>query len=215
MLSKMIEDYPQSGRSQWILGDAFLSLGRVSDGLRSYRLAINILGPHYQLITEISKQLLEIERYRSAEGLLKYASSNSPEFPLAFSLLAGIRADYGDADGTERYARQSLALEDLDPTRHHLLAWALAAQGRWEEARAARARGLEQGRAFFWQQFMYEAYIRREEGDTAGAYAALDSAWTGVATQIGRATLDSVRVSEFGLESLLDDDERASRDGNR
>ena len=215
MLSKMIEDYPHSGRSQWILGDAFLRQGRVSDGLRSYRAAINILGPHYQLITEISKQQLDIERPRAAEGLLRFASNNSPEFPLALGLLAEIRADYGDAEGTERYARQSLELDDFDPTRHHMLAWALAAQGRWEEARAARARGLEQGRAFFWQQYIYEAYMRREEGDTAGAYAAIDSAWTGVATQVGRATLDSVRVTEFGLESLLADPEGVSREGNR
>ena len=215
LLTKMVEDYPHSGRSQWLLGDAFLSIGRVSDGLRSYRAAINILGTDYPLLTEISKQLLQLERYRAAEGLLEYASRDSPEFPSALGLLALIRAEYGDAEGAERYARQSLAVRDFDPTRHHLLAWALAAQDRWDEARAARARGLEQGRALFWQQHMYEAYMRREEGDTAGAYAAVDSAWTHVATEIGRATLDSVRVSDFGLESLLDDEEGAPRDGNR
>lgn len=204
MLGTMIEDYPQSGRSQWILGDLFLAQGRVSDGLRSYRAAIDILGTHYQLLTEISKQLLEIDRYRSAEGLLKYASDENPQFPLALGLLALIRAEYGDVEGTERYARRSLAVWDFDPTRHHLLAWALAAQGQWDEARAARVRGLEQGRALFWQQYMYDAYVHREEGDSAAAQASVDSAWTRAGSEIGRAALDSVRVADFGLLSLLD-----------
>jgi protein O-mannosyl-transferase len=203
MLTVLIGDYPQSGRSQWILGDVLLVRGRVSDGLRSYRVAINLLGTHYQLLTEISKRLLEVERYRAAEGLLRFAARDSPQYPLALGLLALIRAEYGDAVGAERYARESLDREDVDPTRHHLLAWALAAQGRFEDAAPPRARGLEQGGAVFWQQYMYEAYARWEAGDSAAAYAAVDSAWTRVATDIGRAALDSVRVSEFGLGSLL------------
>ncbi len=215
MLATLIDEHPQSGRSQWILGDAFLRQDRVSEGLRSYRAAIGILGTHYQLLTEISKQLLEIEHYRAAETLLEFAAENDPQFPLAHGLLALIRAEYGDAEGAERYARASLEREEFDPTRHHLLAWSLAAQGRLDEARAARARGLEQGAARFWQQYVYEAYARRAEGDPVAAHAALDSAWLRVVTEIGRATLDSVRVSEFGLEPLLEPAAEAEIQGNK
>jgi len=204
MLTVLIRDYPQSGRSQWILGDVLLLRGRVSDGLRSYRAAINLLGTHYQLLTEISKRLLQVERYRAAEGLLSFAAQDSPQYPLAWGLLALIRAERADPEETERYARRSLDLEDEDPTRHHLLAWALAAQGRYDEAAAARARALEQGEAVLWQQYIYKAYMHRAAGDSAAAYAAVDSAWARVATEIGRRALDSVKVAEFGLPSSLD-----------
>jgi hypothetical protein len=62
--------------------------------------------------------------------------------------------------------------------------------------------------------YMYEAYVRRENGDTAGAFAAIDTAWAFVASDVGRATLDSVRVSEFGLESLLAPDDSADSGAN-
>jgi tetratricopeptide (TPR) repeat protein len=199
----LVSQYPQSGRSQWILGDAFLGQRRESEALLAYRAAIDVLGTHYQVVTEISKQLLAMQRYRAAEVLLSIAVRNEPRFPLAWGMLALIRAEYGDLEGTERYSRLSLERHEADPTRHHLLAWALAAQGRWAEAGEARARGLEQAPVRFWQQFMYEAYVRRERGDTVGALAAIDTAWASVASDVGRATLDSVRVSEFGLESLF------------
>jgi hypothetical protein len=50
---------------------------------------------------------------------------------------------------------------------------------------------------------MYRAYTRREEGDADGALQALDSAWTAATDDAGRIAIDSVRVTYFGLESLL------------
>ena len=46
----LIHDYPQSGRSQWVLGDLFYQEGRLPEALKSYRLAISILGGHYELL---------------------------------------------------------------------------------------------------------------------------------------------------------------------
>jgi tetratricopeptide (TPR) repeat protein len=203
MLTTLVRDYPQAGRSQWVLGDVLLGRGRVSEALRSYRAAINLLGTHYQLMTEISKQLIDEQRYRAAERLLEIAWEETPRFPLAPGLLALTRAEHGDAVATEQWARRSLALEDVDPTRHHLLAWALAAQGRFPEAAESRRRADDQGRAYFWQQYMYLAYVRRAAGDTVGAHAAVDTAWSRAFTVAGRAALDSVRVTEFGLETVL------------
>jgi tetratricopeptide (TPR) repeat protein len=214
VITALVSQYPQSGRSQWILGDAFLGTGRESEALRAYRAAIDVLGTHYQVVTEISRQLIAMRRYRAAEVLASIAARNDPRYPLAWGMLAFIRAEYGDPEGTERYARLSLERHEVDATRHHLLAWALAAQGRWPEASEARARGLEQAPARFWHMYMYEAYVRRENGDTAGAFAAIDTAWAFVASDVGRATLDSVRVSEFGLESLLAPDDSADSGAN-
>lgn len=203
MLARLIGEYPQSGRSQWILGDALIIQGRVSEGLQSYRAAIDLLGTHYQLMAEIAARLMQNGQYGPAETLARFAAEDSPEFPRAWAQLALIRAEHGDAEGTERYARAALALTEADATRQHLLAWALAAQGRLDEAEAVRTRALELGQAVLWQQYLYEAYRYRSAGDTAAARAAVDTAWTRVATPLGRAALDSVRVADFGLDSLL------------
>ncbi|MGY8779243.1 MAG: hypothetical protein ACKVIN_14135, partial [Longimicrobiales bacterium] len=55
----------------------------------------------------------------------------------------------------------------------------------------------------FWQQYMYKAYVSQAAGDSLAANAVVDSAWARVSTDTGRASLDSVRVAEFGLPSLL------------
>ncbi|HSH75687.1 MAG TPA: hypothetical protein VLA09_08400 [Longimicrobiales bacterium] len=202
----MLRDVPHSGRAQWILGDEFLRAGNVSQGLLAYRAAVQILGGHYTIMTDISRRLMEIGRYRTAESLLRFAWRESPELPTAPSLIAWIRAQNGDAEGTEHWARESLALYEADPTRWHLLAWALAAQGEWHEARASRERAEAVARATFWQAWMYLAHLRRHEGDASAALIALDSAWAAVTTDAGRRAIDSVRVAEFGLDPLIGPD---------
>ena len=200
----LIRDYPQAGRSQWALGDILLSRGQTSEALLAYRAAINALDTHYQVMTEISKQLIGREMYRPAERLLEIAVEESPHFPLAHGLLALIRAEYGDAPATEAWARSSIERQEVDPTRQHLLAWALAAQGQLDEAAEVRATAEAQAGAFFWQQYLYEAYMLRAVGDSVGAYAKVDTAWTRASTEVGRRALDSVRVAEFGLPSGLE-----------
>jgi len=202
VFAHLIGDNPHSGRSQWILGDEFLRIGSETSALRAYSAAIGILGQDYQLLTEVSTRLIGVERYRVAEFLLLQAQEADPTFPLAPALIASVRAERADAVGTEGPSRESLEMLDTDGVRWHLLAWSLAAQGQFEEAAQARDRAEEEAMPGFWQQWMYLAYVRREEGDSEGAYAAIDSAWARVSTEIGRAALDSVRVAEFGLPTF-------------
>ena len=203
VMATMIEEHPHSGRSQWVLGDAFLRQGREPEAMRAYRAAIGLLGTHYQVTTEIARKLYQIERYRAAEALARIAADNEPQFPLAPGMIALIRAEWGDAVETELWARRSLALSEVDPTRHQLLAWALASQGRLEEAAAARERGLEHGEIIMWQQSVYEAYLARAQGDSVAMRAMVDSAWSRVSSRPGRLTLDSVSVADFGARSRL------------
>jgi hypothetical protein len=100
-----------------------------------------------------------------------------------------------------------------DGVRWHLLAWALAARGRFDEATEVRERAEEESMPGFWQQWVYDAYLAWETGDSASAYAAVDTAWARVGTETGRAALDSVRVTDFGLPSLLSD-RTESEDGS-
>ena len=194
----MIEDYPHSGRSQWVLGDLFFQQGRPEQGLVSYRAAINILGPHYQLITEISKKLIAAEYFDAAERLLLYSWREHPEISVAPGLLAVIASERGDAEATERYCRAALTLDDQDPVRHHLLAWALAEQGKWAEAAQARQGAIDQGEGDYWQQWVSLAYLQAYAGDTVSAGVALDSARVKAVTRSGRRQVDSLRVELLG-----------------
>lgn len=215
VFAHLIGDNPHSGRSQWILGDEFLRIGSEASALRAYSAAIGILGQDYQLLTEIGMRLIGRERYRVAEFLLSQAQAADSTFPLAPAMIATIRAEQGNAIGTEGPARQALEILDTDGARWHLLAWSLAAQGRWQDAEQARSRAEEESMPGFWQQWMYLAYTRREAGDTSGALAAIDSAWSRVATETGRGALDSVRVTEFGLETYRLGEPKADAAGAR
>jgi protein O-mannosyl-transferase len=194
----MIADYPYSGRSQWVLGDLFFQRGNPAQGLVSYRAAINILGPHYQLITEISKKLIGAEYYDAAERLLLYSWREHPELSVAPGLLAVIASERGDPVATERYCRAALALDMNDPVSHHLLAWALAKQERWDEAAEARKGAIAQGEGDYWQQWVSLAYLQAYAGDTLAAEAALDSARVKAVTRSGRRQVDSLGVALLG-----------------
>lgn len=172
----MISDYPYSGRSQWVLADVSFQKGRVHDALRSYRAAISILGSSYQIITDLSKKLINTGRYGPAERLLQVAWREHPHGWVAPALLAVVYQKEDKVKETERYARIALALDDTDPVRWHLLSWALAKEGRWKEAAAARMGAIRHGEAGHWQQWVSLAYSEALSGDVSAAEDALDSA---------------------------------------
>ncbi len=194
----MIQDYPQSGRSQWVLGDLFFQKGRKKEGLTAYRAAIGLLGPHYQLLTEISKKLIGADMLDAAEHLLRFAWKDQPRFSVAPGLLAVIYSERGDPVETERFCRIALALDDDDVVRHHLLAWALAEQGRWDEAVRERRTAIGQGQGDYWQQWVSLAYLQAHSGDTAAARISLDSAASRVVTGGARRYVDSLSVALLG-----------------
>jgi tetratricopeptide (TPR) repeat protein len=176
VFAQMIADYPYSGRSQWVLGDLFYQKGSLHRALVAYRAAIGILGSSYQIIAEVSKKLITSGRYEPAERLLQAAWREHPDFWVAPALLAVIYQRLDDPKQTEQYARIALALDDTDPVRWHLLSWALAMEGRWQEAAEARKGAIRNGEAGHWQQWMQLAYSEALAGDVPAAERALDSA---------------------------------------
>jgi len=176
VFGRLIADYPYSGRSQWVLGDLFFQQGRESQGLVSYRAAINILGPHIQLITEISKKLITAKYYETAERLLQFAWRQYPEYSVTPALLAVIHSKENDPPKTERYARLAVTMDSTDAVSWHLLSWSLAAQGKWREAARAREGAIREGEGSHWEQWVSLAYARALAGDVPGAELALDSA---------------------------------------
>ena len=197
VFTTMVRDYPHSGRSQWILGDNFFERGQLSESLFAYRAAISLLDSHYALVTHVVGRLIALERYEGAEGLLDMAIRDRPTMALAYGQRAGIRAELGDAAGTERYARISLALYSRDPIRLHIMAWALASRGAWEEASEARRRADELGPADFWQRWVYDAHALRRAGNLAAMDQALDSARVKTSSERGLAVVDSIIRTDF------------------
>jgi hypothetical protein len=211
----MARDYPHSGRVQWLLGDNFIDRGRISEGLTSYRAAVDLLDAHHGFLIHVADVLMRIDRYRGADGVLHYAIQQRPDHPLAYGMRSGARAEMGDAEGAERYARAALAVRPTDAIRLHVLAWALAAQGRWAEAGEVRARADQRGIATFWQRWLYDAWQARRRGDPAAMEQALDSAVANARSATGRDALDAVLSRDFGLEGLLLDQGVPVEDGPR
>jgi protein O-mannosyl-transferase len=199
VFTTLIGDYPQSGRSQWALADSFLQQGRTSEALRAYRAAVDLLDSPYGLLTRVARTLTDLARYESADRILERAMIDAPELPLAYRMRAGLRAELGDAAGAERYARASIALGGRDPVREHVLAWALASRGAWNEAIEVRSRADEIASVGFWQRWVYDAYVAQRQGDTLAVRAALDGAYEAVESPGGRAALDSIATHRFAL----------------
>jgi len=198
-LNTLVGDYPQSGRSQWVLGDAFLDFGQTSEALNSYSLALDLLDSHYQVMTDVSQTFINKEMYGPAEGLLQHAWRRDPSFALAPAMLAQIYSELGQPDRAERFSRLALTIDDRDPLRPHILSWSLAARGQYEAAEAARAKAVaSQGMGNYWQAWLTLAYLNANTGDTASARNAFDGALATNLSETARTLVDSVRLSVLG-----------------
>ncbi len=172
----LTSDHPEAGRSQWILGDSYFAIGQVKEGLRAYRVAIGILGGHYNLMVGVSRNLIGAGYDDAAALLLRYAWEQRPEFGVAPGLLAGIYDRKGLYPEAEEAARYSLGKDSTDAIQHHTLSRALQAQGRWTEAIAERKAAIRMGESEHLQQWVWLAEIQLQVGDTVQARASLDSA---------------------------------------
>ncbi|MGY8799717.1 MAG: tetratricopeptide repeat protein [Longimicrobiales bacterium] len=207
MLNALVADFPHSGRSQWVLGDAFMDRGLTKQALQSYRIAVDLLDAHYQVTTDVAQTLIRQEMYEGAEGLLRHAWRGEPGFAVAPALLAEIYSEWNQPELAERFSRLALTIDDRDPLRPHIISWSLAARGRFAEAASARESALQsQGMGNYWQQWLTMAYLGLAEGDSVSARTALDAALAAELSGLARAHVDSVKVAVLGgavVDSLV------------
>ncbi len=194
----MVKNHPESGRSQWVLGDLFLDQHRVHRALFSYREAIGILGSSYPLLTSIGRKLMVLQQYRAADALFRVAWQEDPTIPVAPANLAVIASEEGDAKDTERFCRITIGLGRDDAACYHLLAWAYATEGKWDLATKARRDAIARGQGDYWQQWESLAYLEWHRGDTASARTAFDSAVAKAQGRIALARVDSLRRALLG-----------------
>lgn len=176
VFNTLVREHPEAGRSQWILGDAYFQAGRTSEGLRSYRLAIGLIGGHYTLLAEVGRRLVGLGHDRAAELILRHAWEDQPDLGFAPGLLATVYHRQSRWPEAEAAARASLADDPTQSVQHHILSRALAARGCLEEAREARIAAIRSGEGAHWEQWGWLSELELARGDSVAARAAMDSA---------------------------------------
>ena len=192
VFSTMVAEHPESGRAQWVAGDLHYRHGRDAEGMIAYRRAIGMVGGHYTLVVEIGRSLIAHGEERVGEFLLRHAWEERPEFPLAPSILTPLYDRQQRWPEAEAAARGALARDSTNAVQAHLLARALAAQGRLDEAIEARELAIELGENR-WEQWAWLSELEMSRGDTVRAVMHLDSALTRVRGPGELAAVDSTR----------------------
>jgi len=188
----LIREHPESGRAQWLVGDAQYMVGNRKAGNRAYRTTISLLNGSYPVLVEVGRRLLVNGQRDAAKALFLRAWDENPNKGIAPQLLAGIYHAERDYPAAIVAARAAIAYYDAqDLLSNHLLAHSLAAEGRWEESVQARRLTIEAGEGHRWQQWFWLAEAYAQSGDTVRALESLDTARTKVRPpddpgQIGR-----------------------------
>jgi tetratricopeptide (TPR) repeat protein len=126
---------------------------------------------------------------------LKHAWEERPQYGVAAGLLAQIYYRQGRYTEAEAAARFSLERDSADALQHHTLSMALQAQERLREAVDSRRAAIRHGEPEHPGQWLWLAEIQMEIGDTAQAWATLDSARLKAVSRRERRLLDSILVA--------------------
>ena len=191
MFETLVADYPHSGRSQWLMGDIYMTQGRTTEALAAYRAANPNLGAHYSLTTQIGRKLMGAGQLRGAEHLLRQVWMEQPEFGTAPALLGVIYSRMGEPESAEEALRAAIVLQPENRISRHLLASALSDQGRWAEAAVARRQVISMGEDV-WQQWAWLAEFEIRAGNALAGAAAFDSARVRTGTPEELAQIDSM-----------------------
>ncbi len=168
--------HPESSRLLWWLGDQQVRRGDWEGARELYRRSLRIWPHHAPYLAEFAVRLNRRGELEEAERMAERAVELAPDYPDHYSLLALIRLRRGDAPGALAATTRALDRVGPQPVFYTLRRQALASQGEFAPAAAAQDTFLRlRGEASRWQDWYQLAELRVAAGDTAGAYAALDS----------------------------------------
>ncbi len=186
----IVRDHPESGRAQWLLGQAYFKEESPEEGMRAYERALSVLGPHYPLLTDIGRDLISVGREDEGAQYLLRAYLLRPDLKAAPHRLMRMFAGLHRYDEAVQMAKAVVRVDSMDTVAHHLLASIYADQGRIDDAIEARRRTIVAGEGARWQQWYWLAELLSNAERHADAGEALDSAWTRAADADAR---DAVR----------------------
>lgn len=199
VFNTLLIEHPESGRAQWLLGDAHFMAGDTVAGMKAYSVAISILNGAYPLMVDVGRRLVISGDIRTATVLLEQAWRDRPTRAMAPELLAQIYLSQERFEEAERAARVAVEFAAGEgAVSNHLLAQALGALERWPEYVDARIKTIEAGEGDHWLQWYWLAIGHAATGDTAQALIALDTARTREVSDAGVRLIDSLRASYLG-----------------
>ncbi|HEX7118971.1 MAG TPA: tetratricopeptide repeat protein [Longimicrobiales bacterium] len=172
----LLEDHPESGRVQWMLGHAYFRDGMPDEGVRAYARAIASIGPHYPLFLDLARDLIAAGRSAEAESYLWRAHRLRPDLVGASHRLMNLLVRQGRYAEAERVARAALESDSTDAVTYHALALIYTEEGRIAEAIDARRKTIAAGEGARWQQWYWLAELLIRAGRDDEAISALDSA---------------------------------------
>lgn len=195
----LVRDHPESGRVQWVLGEAYFKQGMPEEGMKAYQLAIDILGPHYPMLVHLARDLTRIGRIAEAEEYLWQAHRRHPERKAASHRLGSLLLDQGRWQEAEEVARAVLEVDPNDAVSYHILSQALAQQGELQGAIEARRGSIANGEAGQWVQWYWLADLLIRAGRHEEGSAALDSAWARTDDAAAREAIRNLRLQSDEL----------------
>ena len=200
----LMREHPESGRAQWLMGDAQHMVGDRRAGNEAHRVAISLLNGSYPVLVEVGRRLVVNGQTGAAKALLVRAWDENPDKGIAPQLLAGIYYAERDYPAAIEAAEAAIVYyESQDLLSNHLLAHSLRAEGRWEESVQARRLTIEAGEGHRWQQWFWLAEAYAHSGDTARALESLDSARTKVRPPDNSGQIDSIQAVLRGSENAI------------
>lgn len=194
VVATLLDEHPESGRAWLFRARELAGVGRHALARPAFRNALFLLNSEYQASVDAASHLLASGRPESARFFLRRAWREHPEWYTAPGLLAAAELQAGDAGAAEEAARAAVALRPDNPSMHHLLAQALAARGRHDEAAAARRDALAAGYTPAWLGWTRLARDLALAGRAAQAAAVLDTASAVANTPEARRAVDETRT---------------------
>ena len=202
IFNTLLVEHPESGRAQWLIGDARHMAGDRKGGNAAYRVTLSLLHGDYSLLVEVGRRLLAFGDADAAEALLLRAWQDQPDRGIAPQILAGLYYSRGDYPAAIEAAEAAqVYYQSTDMLSNHLVAHSLAAEGRWEESIRARLLTIEMGEGHRWQQWFWLAEAYAHAGDTVRALESLDSARVKVLPPDETGQIDSIQAVLTGSEN--------------
>lgn len=192
VMETLIEEHPESGRAQWILGTYYMQTGKAEQGKDAYARALNILGYHYPLLIDVGRDLINLAQDQEAERLLRRAWYLWPDLaraPFLLTVLYTRQKQWAEARET---ALAAAASDSTDAVTQHLLANIYVAMDSTEPAVLARSRAIRNGEGEHWQQWYWLAELLLKTGRRDDAAAALDSARARATTEEAQRAVDAL-----------------------
>jgi hypothetical protein len=193
----MVENIPESLRSQFFMGDFWLKQDDEARALLHYRVGLERVAPPHGSLMEHVDGFLTRGYYEVAYLYLARALATREDQGTTLALMSIAARESGDLEAAEYWGKRAVEEVPDDGTAWYALGNALAQRGRWAEAADARAREAALD-SIAWQPWLAVVDYRARAGDEPGALAAADSVLDRADQPETLHTLDSLMV-EVGL----------------